>query len=150
MQKKHNFFSQTWGSKNGARGREVPDLGKIPTFSRFVFGRLPLMNWHCICNIGIGTKLIYKDFGLFWAKVHCCNITKYQDFKMVPSEKLVSSTNGSFPQKYCVIRDGLPDHMVQKSCHCLNWFVPPTLPPNPGILANLANKSTRKKTYLVN
>ena len=109
--------------KNGIKWeerKEVPDLGKIPTFSRFVFGRLPLMNWHCICNIGIGKKLIYKDFGLFWAKVHCCNITKYQDFKMVPSEKLVSSTNGSFPQKYCAIRDGLPDHMVQKSCHCLN------------------------------
>ena len=37
--------------KNGIKWeerKEVPDLGKIPTFSRFVFGRLPLMNWHCI------------------------------------------------------------------------------------------------------
>ena len=39
--KKHNFFSQTWGSKNGARGREVPDLGKIPTFSHFFLADVP-------------------------------------------------------------------------------------------------------------
>ena len=37
----HNFFSQTWGSQTGGRGGGAPDLGKIPTFSRFFFGNVP-------------------------------------------------------------------------------------------------------------
>ena len=41
MQNKPYFFlSQTWGTQTGRRGG-VPDLGKIPTFSRFFSDTVP-------------------------------------------------------------------------------------------------------------